>query len=164
MFNKKSEHALNKKDSAAIVYTDAYGNIFRITEDDFDSVKEFRKWKNWANMKNHSEEKKEHIHRNHTISLSLIEGAVGTESNMESRIILSDEQDEQIRRSAVLIKRMKGCLSQKQYRRLWLYHVERMDTYQIAAIEGITHQSVSESIQSARKKIIKFLQKHPAKF
>lgn len=164
MFNKKSEHALNKKDSAAIVYTDAYGNIIRLTEDDFDSVKEFRKWKNWANMKNHSEEKKEHIHRNHTISLSLIEGAVGTESNTESRIILSDERDEQIRQSAVLFKRMKGCLSKKQYRRLWLYHVERMDTYQIAAIEGITHQSVSESIQSARKKIIKFLQKHPAKF
>ena len=164
MFNKKSEHALNKKDSAAIVYTDAYGNIIRLTEDDFDSVKEFRKWKNWANMKNHSEEKKEHIHRNHTISLSLIEGAIGTESNMERRIIHSDERDDQIRQSAVLIKRMKGCLSKKQYRRLWLYHVERMDTYQIAAIEGITHQSVSESIQSARKKIIKFLQKHPAKF
>lgn len=164
MFNRKSEHALNKKDSAAIVYTDAYGNIIRLTEDDFDSVKEFRKWKNWANMKNHSEEKKEHIHHNHTIPLSLIEGVAGMVPNTENDIIFSDERDEQIRKSGVLIKHIKCCLSEKQYRRLWLYHVERMDTYQISAIEGITHQSVSESIQSARKKIIKFLKKHPAKF
>lgn len=164
MFNKVSEHALNKKDSVAIVYTDAYGNIIRLTQDDFGSVKEFRKWKNWANMKNHAEEKKEHIHRNHTMSLSLIEGAVGMEPNTESRIILSIERDEQIRQSGILIKRMKACLSEKQYRRLWLYHIEGMDTYQIAMMEGVTHQSISESLQSARKKIMKFLKKHPANF
>lgn len=164
MFNRKSEHALNKKDSTAIVYTDAYGNIIRLTKDDFGSVKEFRKWKNWANMKNHSEEKKEHIHHNHTIPLSLIEGVTGMVPNAETDMIFSDEREQQIRQAGILIKRMKGCLSEKQYRRLWLYHVEKMDTYQIAAIEGITHQSISESLQSARKKIMKYLKKRPAKF
>lgn len=163
MFNRKSEHALNKRDSTAIVYSDAYGNIIRLTEADFKSVKEFRKWKNWADMKNHSEEKKEHIHRNHTISLSQIEGTVVVVQSTESSIVVSDERNDRIQQSSLLIKRLKDCLSEKQYRRLWLYHVEKMDTYQIATIEGITHQSISESLQSARKKIIKFLKKHPAK-
>ena len=51
MFDRKSFYALNQKDSDAIIYKDAYGSITRLTVSDFESIKEFRKWKNWAKMK-----------------------------------------------------------------------------------------------------------------
>lgn len=46
MFDRMSEYALNKKDEEAIIYSDAFGNITRLTAEDFSSEKEFRKWKN----------------------------------------------------------------------------------------------------------------------
>lgn len=51
MFDRMSEYALNKKDKEAIIYSDAFGNITRLTAEDFSSEKEFRKWKNWVDMK-----------------------------------------------------------------------------------------------------------------
>ena len=41
MFNRKSIYALNKKDPNAIVYTDADGNLIRLTRDDFSNEEEF---------------------------------------------------------------------------------------------------------------------------
>lgn len=49
MFNRNTSYSLNKKDKTGIVYTDAYGNITRITESDLGSIKEFRKWKTGQN-------------------------------------------------------------------------------------------------------------------
>ncbi|MDQ9829834.1 hypothetical protein RFX70_13565, partial [Acinetobacter baumannii] len=65
-----SEYALGKKNKTAIIYQDAYGNITALTQDDFESQKEFRKWRNWNIMKSHTVEKKEHIHRNYTLSMT----------------------------------------------------------------------------------------------
>lgn len=45
MFNRKSIYALNKKDPNAIVYTDADGNLIRLTRDDFSNEEEFLRWK-----------------------------------------------------------------------------------------------------------------------
>lgn len=45
MFNRKSIYALNKKDPNALVYTDADGNLIRLTRDDFASEEEFLYWK-----------------------------------------------------------------------------------------------------------------------
>lgn len=42
-FDTKSEYALGKKNKTAIIYQDAYGNITALTQDDFESQKEFRK-------------------------------------------------------------------------------------------------------------------------
>ena len=48
MFNRKSIYALNKKDPNAIVYTDADGNLIRLTCDDFACAAEFQHWKDWS--------------------------------------------------------------------------------------------------------------------
>lgn len=77
MFNRKSAYVLNKKEASAIIYADAFGNAIQLTADDFDSVKEFRKWKNESDLKNHFEEKKDYAHHNHTVSLPLMEKVVG---------------------------------------------------------------------------------------
>lgn len=159
MFNKKSEYALNKKDASAIIYTDALGNRIRLTADDFGSVKEFRKWKNWSDMKNHSDEKKDHVHRNHTMSLSLIEEVVGTMPDTEHRMIQTEDRADQFRQTAAMLELMKDCLSETQYRRVWLYYVEKLNTHAIATLEGVTHQSISESLESARIKILKHIKK-----
>ena len=68
MFNNKTEYALNKKNPLAIAYQDAYGNIIRLTEADFESTEEFQHWKALLDDSSHAEEKTEHVHQNHTIS------------------------------------------------------------------------------------------------
>lgn len=57
MFNRKSIYALNKKDPNAIVYTDADGNLIRLTRDDFSNEEEFLRWKKISDMDYHGEEK-----------------------------------------------------------------------------------------------------------
>ena len=74
MFDRMSEYALNKKDKEAIIYLDAFGNITRLTVEDFSGAEEFQKWKEWLDMKNHLDEKEEHIHSNHTISNPWLRG------------------------------------------------------------------------------------------
>ena len=60
MFNRKSIYALNKKDPNAIVYTDADGNLIRLTCDDFACAAEFRRWKDWSDSDLRKEENADH--------------------------------------------------------------------------------------------------------
>lgn len=154
MFNRKSDYALNKKDKTSIIYIDAYGNITQLTAKDFSSEKEFRKWKNWMNMKAHTEEKKDHVYRNHSVSLDYFREFSGYSSGA------SDEQDEADHRltahSDLLVQQIRSILSEKQFRRVWMYFVEEMTMEEIGEREGISHQNVSKSICSAMKKIKKF--------
>ena len=155
MFNRKSDYALNKKNRTSIIYIDAYDNITQLTAKDFSSEKEFRKWKNWMNMKTHTEEKKDHIHRNRTVSLDYLRELAGSSSGAH------DELDESDRRSTALIdllvQQIRSVLSEKQFRRLWMYFVEEMTLEEIGEREGISHQNVSKSIGTAMKKIRKSL-------
>ena len=57
MFNRKSIYALNKKAPNAIVYTDADGNLIRLTRDDFSNEEEFLRWKKISDMDYHGEKK-----------------------------------------------------------------------------------------------------------
>ena len=43
--------------------------------------------------------------------------------------------------------------SEKQYRRLWMYAVEKMTLREISQIEGVSIQGVRKSIVGARKRI-----------
>lgn len=153
MFNRKSDYALNKKNMASIVYKDAYDNIIQLTVDDFSSEKEFRKWKNWMNMRTHTEEKKDHIHRNRTVSLDYLRELAGSSSGAH------DELDEADHRPTaqidLLVQQIRSVLSEKQFRRLWMYFVEEMTLEEIGEREGISHQNVSKSIGAAMKKIRK---------
>ena len=153
MFNRKSDYALNKKNRTSIIYIDAYDNITQLTAKEFSSEKEFRKWKNWMNMKTHAEENKDLIHRNRTVSLDYLRELAGSSSGAH------DELDESDRRSTALIdllvQQIRSVLSEKQFRRLWMYFVEEMTLEEIGEREGISHQNVSKSIGAAMKKIRK---------
>ena len=160
MPDRKSIYTLNKKDPEAIVYTDADRHIIRLTRADFDTEADFLKWKAWSDENYHDEEKSDHVEDNHTAPLDEKAGAAdGPEVIIEQRI----EKQAQERYTAETVIRIKGQLTEKQFRRLWLRYVEGLDVVEIARQEGKGHSSISESISEAKKKISSIFSKHPTK-
>lgn len=157
MFNRKSIYALNKKDPNAIVYTDAEGNLIRLTRDDFFREEEFLRWKKMSDADYHGEEKADHLYYDGTLSLEgLSEEAIATPSAEEGYIAEINLSERQLL-GKLLLEGMGNQLTELQRKRLWLYCVSGMTEQEIASSEGIAQQNVSKSIASAKKKIKKFL-------
>lgn len=160
VYDKKSNYAINKKDPEAIVYTDADKHIIRLTRKDFDTEADFLQWKAWSDENYHDEEKSDHVEDNHTAPLDEMAGAVdGPEIIIEQRI----EKRAQEQYTAETVIRVRGQLTEKQFRRLWMRYVDGLDVEDIARQEGRVHSSISESISAARKKVLSFFSKHPTK-
>jgi predicted DNA-binding protein YlxM (UPF0122 family) len=77
--------------------------------------------------------------------------------------LTSIEKQNRDQYAAETVIRIKGHLTEKQFRRLWLHYVEGLDVEEIARQEGKGHSSISESISEAKKKISSFFSKHPTK-
>ena len=150
MPDRKSIYTLNKKDPEAIVYTDADRHIIRLTRADFDTEADFLKWKAWSDENYHDEEKSDHVEDNHTAPLDEKTGAAdGPEVIIEQRF----EKQAQERYTAETVIRIKGQLTEKQFRRLWLYCVGGLTQQQIAEAEEVGQRRISTSITGAIKKI-----------
>lgn len=150
MPDRKSIYTLNKKDPEAIVYTDADRQIIRLTRADFDTEADFLKWKAWSDENYHDEEKGDHVEDNHTAPLDEKTGAAdGPEVIIEQRF----EKQAQERYTAETVIRIKGQLTEKQFRRLWLYCVGGLTQQQIAEAEEVGQRRISTSITGAIKKI-----------
>ncbi|MBR3585891.1 MAG: sigma-70 family RNA polymerase sigma factor [Oscillospiraceae bacterium] len=154
MPDRKSIYTLNKKDPEAIVYTDADRHIIRLTRADFDTEADFLKWKAWSDENYHDEEKGDHVEDNHTAPLDEKTGAADRpEVIIEQRF----EKQAQERYTAETVIRIKGQLTEKQFRRLWMYCVGGLTQQQIAKAENVGQQRISTSIMSAADKIRKIL-------
>ena len=155
MQDRKSIYTLNKKDPEAIVYTDADKHIIRLTREDFDTEADFLKWKAWSDADYHAEENGDHVQKNHTISMSAVAEKTGTADGPE--VIIEQRFDRQARDqyTAETVIRVKGQLTEKQFRRLWMYCVEGMTEQEIAERESTTQQGISKSINSSIKKVLK---------
>ena len=152
MYDKKSNYALNKKDPDSIVYTDADRRIIRLTRADFDTEADFLRWKAWSDENYHDEEKGDHVEDKHTTPLDETAGAVdGPEVIIERRI----EKQAQERYTAETVIRVRGQLTEKQFRRLWMYCVDDLTQQQIAEVEAVGQQRISTSITAAIKRIRK---------
>ena len=150
MPDRKSIYTLNKKDPEAIVYTDADRQIIRLTRADFDTEADFLNWKAWSDENYHDEEKSDHVEDNHTAPLDEKSGAAdGPEVIIEQRI----EKQAQERYTPKTVIRIKGQLTEKQFRRLWLYCVGGLTQQQIAEAEEVGQRRISTSITGAIKKI-----------
>ena len=150
MPDRKSIYTLNKKDPEAIVYTDADRQIIRLTRADFDTEADFLKWKAWSDENYHDEEKSDHVEDNHTAPLDEKAGAAdGPEVIIEQRI----EKQAQDQYAAETVIRIKGHLTDKQFRRLGLYCVGGLTQQQIAEAEEVGQRRISTSITGAIKKI-----------
>lgn len=155
MFNPKTLYALNKKDPDAIVYTDADGKTHRLTRADFDRPEEFDRWKSWSDQDFHIEDNQDQVYLHHTRSMNEVADTItpDPEALMEQRI----DKKERRRISADMLTRVKGLLTEKQYRRLWMYHIRGLTEQKIADVEGVGQRRISKSITSAEAKIRKFL-------
>lgn len=50
-------------------------------------------------------------------------------------------------------------LTKTQQRRLWRHVIEKKSLREIARIEGVTVESVSESVEAGKRKFVQFYQK-----
>ena len=163
MFDQKSDYSLNKQDPDSIVCKSSTGVHIRLTRLDFASPEEFEKWKHWSDEDYHDTEKADHVYSNHTVSSDkLVEVSITVLSPEEElmEVFSRQEQEELYRR---LETGLETRLTPAQRRRLWMYCVEGMTVEEIAGMEQKRHQSISECLQTAKEKIKKFFEKHPAK-
>ena len=156
MFNPKTLFALNKKDQDAIVFTDANGGIIRLTSADFESEDTFRRWKSWYMKRLNEEENENHTYADNTLSLDGLPEALTATPSPEIVIERRVERKKRIDYSAETVIRIKGQLTEKQFRRLWMYCVRGMTEQEIAVREAVGQQRISKSINAAVKKIKKF--------
>ena len=159
MYNRNTDHARNKRDADAIVYQDAGGNTIRLTREDFASEEEFLLWKAWSDADYHRTEKNDHLHANHTVSFEDLLDRLSTLPSMDSKLGDTYDRQEQKRLHTEAMELLKSCLSEIQFRRLWMHHVEGRTVREIAQKEGVGYQRVHKSIQAAEKKIFKILKK-----
>lgn len=155
-FNRISIYALNKKDPDAIVYPTADGKLIRVTREDFPSEADFLAFKAWSDENFHEEENLDHREANHSLSMDDLSEAAIAVPAVDAVIVHQLQRAEQCRMNSDMVVKLKDKLTDKQFRRLWLYSVEGKTESEIAYIEGVDQQRISKSILAANKKIKKF--------
>lgn len=159
MLNPKSSYALNKKDRDAIVYIDANHQIVRLTRNDFESEADFLKWKEWSDESYYTEEKADHIYSNHTVSQNLLIEQAAETLSPEVEAIRRDRRRKQKQYAAETVLKIRGVVTEKQFRRLWLYHVSGLTEQKIADLESVGQSRISKSLLAAEKRIKKIFKK-----
>ena len=156
MFKKDSLYSINKKNPDAVVYKFANGEESRITRADFATEDEFLAFKAWSDEDLHIEDKREVLAGIRQVSIDDISEAAISTPAVDVVMERQHQRAEQRRKASEMVVQLKDKLTETQFRRLWMYHVDGLDTYEIAEIEGNTHQAVSKSIIAAEKKLKKF--------
>lgn len=156
MFNKSSIYALNKKDPDAIVYPSVTGKPVRVTCEDFASEEEFLALKAWSDENFHAEDNRDVVEDKRRISIDEISKTALSVPATEVELEQKHERSERRRRASELVIQLKDKLTEIQFRRLWLYHIDGKTEEEIAAIEGVAQQQISKSLKAAEKKIKKF--------
>lgn len=160
MFDTKSDFALNKFDRDAIVCRSVTGVHIRLTRADFASEEEFLRWKVWSDGDYYDTEKDGRGFYDNGIPLDPRVDKLGAVPSIEAGILAAldaaEASAEQAQRTAVLMEQIRACLTETQYRRLWMLHARKMNVTAIARAEGISKASASRSISAALKNISKF--------
>lgn len=154
-----SIYAMNKADKDAIVYTDAYGNIIRLTKEDFGSEEEFRKWKDFSDEDYHTQEKADHIERNHTVSIEEISQSCYATESAEEAYFNEIERREKEKAVQELLQGVRENITETQFRRLEKHYGENMTLDEIERDEHVDHQRVSKSIIAGKARAKKYLKK-----
>ena len=156
MVKKNSIYAINKKDPDAIVYPTADGKFVRVTREDFPSEEEFLAFKKWSDEDFHEEEKLDHRESNHTLAAEDLPSGALASPAVDVEMENQHNREEKRRIASDMVVKLKDKLTETQFRRLWMYHVDGKTLDEIGENEGISHQNVSKSITAAEKKIKKF--------
>ena len=156
MFKKDSLYSINKKNPDAVVYKFANGEESRITRADFATEEEFLAFKAWSDEDLHIEDKREVLAGIRQVSIEDISEAAIAAPAVDVVMEHQLQRSEQRRKVSELVVQLKDKLTEKQFRRLWMYCVDGKTEQQIAEIEGVDQQRISKSILAAKKKIKKF--------
>ena len=163
---QKSDYAINKKNTQAIVYRFADGSISEVTlagylaENPGKTEEDFRALKNLSDGDYHEREVDECRQTRRNLSIHGME-----ETGVCAGAALEDEVIEQPEWKALESKRRElaaqalDTLTKVQRRRYLLHYRDGMSTWQIAEKEDVYQRAVMDSIQWAEKKIKKFLEK-----
>ena len=150
MLDTHSDYALNKIDGEAIVCPCANGEHIRLTCEDFSSEEEFARWKAWSDEDYH---KIELGGRKDDDCLSFEAQRDTPTPSTEETILASLMAAEQAEQRRQALERVKSKLTHKQYRRLWMLHVENLSIKEIAAIERISVRSLYTCFEIAKTKL-----------
>ena len=156
MFKKDSLYSINKKNPDAVVYKFANGEVSRITREDFATEEEFLAFKAWSDDDLHTEDKRDVLAGIRQISIDDISEAALAVPAVD---VVEDHQQQraaQHRQASDMVVQLKDKLTETQFRRLWMYHVDGLTEAEIAKREGVGQRRVSTSITDAEKKIKKF--------
>ena len=97
------------------------------------------------------------------MGLDTIGDNAGNIPSPEKTLLYKTEREEQVQEAMELVQRISESLTEVQFRRLWLHHVQLENVRSIAKAEGVAHPSIVASITSAQRKIMRIVQKHATK-
>lgn len=153
VFDRKSDYARNKRNSEAIVYPDNVNGEYLITREHFSSEEEFLFWKEWSDSDYHTQAKGDNREYEHTVSIHALSDEIGAELSPEEMLIIRFDRMNRGKASAEQVFLLQHIVTEKQFRRLWMYFVEGMTQQEIGCLENVSQKRVSKSILSAKKKI-----------
>ena len=156
MFKKDSLYSINKKNPDAVVYKFANGEESRITRADFATEEEFLAFKKWSDEDLHIEDKRDVLAGIRQVPIDDISEAAIAVPAVDVAMERQHQRAEQRRKASDMVVQLKDKLTETQFRRLWMYHIDGMSEEEIASIEGSSQQAISLSLLAAEKKIKKF--------
>lgn len=158
MFDRKSDYALNKRHPDSIVCKSVTDAHVYLTRADFSSEADFRKWKEWSDRNYHQMDKAGRGFYDNCLPLD--ERIDSMEPSAEELLLRGIEQAGKEENCAVLMAKIKSCLSTTQFRRLWMHYAEgKCLLYDILSLVFIAQPAESDLIQFEGIGFIKFL--HP---
>ena len=155
MFKKDSLYSINKKNPDAIVYKFADGTQSIVTREDFATEEEFLAFKAWSDEDLHTEDKREVLAGIRQVSIDDISEAAISSPAVDVAMERQYQRVEQRRKVSDMVLKLKDKLTETQFRRLWMYHVDGKTEEEIAELEGASQQAISLSLIAAEKKIKK---------
>ena len=169
MYKTNTDWTRNKK-SAAIIYTNADGNITEITLARFlsdspeNTVEMFNKFKAVSDKLFYEWDREERTQAEEETPLEYVSEKCAVPSAEKSVIDRSEEDEHEayIKRKEEMTARVPSALDRltdTQRRRYVLHHHDGLSIRRIAEIEGVFHKAVADSITQAQKKIEKIIAK-----
>lgn len=156
MFKKDSLYSINKKNPDAVVYKFANGEQSFVTRADFSTEEEFLAFKAWSDEDLHTEDKRDVLASIRQVSIDDISEAAISVPPADVVMEYQHQRAVQRRKASEMVVQLKDKLTDTQFRRLWMYHVDGKTEEEIAEIEGVAQQQISKAIIAAEKKIKKF--------
>lgn len=159
MYNKHSVYALNKEDRKAIVCPDVTGSPIRLTLDDFASEEEFMRWKQWSDQYYHMEDIGDVCEAKHTVPVEMVRSQNVSCPGPEADMLMQLERWERGKIASETVEQIRKIVTQRQFRRLWLYYVRGQTQQMIANEESVGQQRISVSLAAAKERINKNITK-----